>query len=139
MSTFILEIVSPERIAYSKPVEQVSVPSETGQLTILPHHIGLFATLVEGELIIKTHDEEEYLAIGGGFVEVTKDKVSVLVSRAYNASELNELAIEKARKEAEEAIIKGATGEELAEKQAMLRSTLIDLHVARRRRKKTIQ
>ena len=138
MATFILEIVSPERVAYARPVQSVSVPSETGQLTILPHHIGLFATLVEGEVIIKTQDKEQYLAIGGGFVEVTKEKVSVLVSRAFQADELNEQAIEKARKEAQAAIERGVTGSELQSAQALLRSTLVDLKVARRRKKQSV-
>ena len=70
MSTFLLEIITPERIAYQKEVEMVTVPSADGVLGILPHHIALFASLVEGEVKIQQGKEELFLSIGGGFVEV---------------------------------------------------------------------
>jgi F-type H+-transporting ATPase subunit epsilon len=135
MTTFTLEIATPEQLAYSEQIEQVTVPSVDGQLTILPHHVPLFATLGEGEVVIRAKGENTYLAIGGGFIEVTPKKTIVLVTRAVNANELNESAIEKARKEAQDAIEKGATGESLQAAQALLRSTLVDLKVARRRRR----
>lgn len=135
MNKYLLEIVSPERLAYSEEVEQVSVPSEDGELTILPNHASLFANLVEGELAIRKNAEDHYLAIGGGFLEVTRTKVMVLVSRAAHARELNEKAILDAQKQAKEAIKKGATGEDLRAAQALLRSSLIDLRVVRRMRK----
>ena len=135
MKTFQLEIATPEQLAYSEEIEQVTVPSEDGQLTILPHHIALFATLVEGEVIIRQKGEDTYLAIGGGFIEVTPTKTIVLVTRAKGADELNEAAILAAKKEAEETIAKGVPGEAMAAAQSLLRSTLVDLKVARRRRR----
>ena len=133
MKSFLLEIVSPERLAYAEQVEHVSVPSVNGQLTILPHHTALFAALEEGEVIIRKDKENQFLAIGGGYVEVSKEKVMLLVSRAYHADELNEQAILKAKQQAEEAIKKGVGGEELHAAQSLLRSALVDLKVIRRR------
>lgn len=135
MNTFTLEIVTPERLAYSEEIEQVTVPSEDGQLTILPHHVPLFATLVDGEVIIRLKGEDSYLAIGGGFIEITPTKTIILVTRAKGADELNEAAILKAKQEAEEIIEKGAPEEAINAARALLRSTLVDLKVARRRRR----
>ena len=135
MSSFFLEIVSPERLAYSEEVGQVSVPSETGQLTVLPGHIPLFANLAEGEVIIRQNGEDHYLAIGGGFLEVTKKKVMILVTRVFKADELNEQAILQAKKDAEDALALGVTGGEMQAAQALLRSTLVDLKVLRRHRR----
>lgn len=135
MKNFLLEIVSPERLAFSETVEHVQVPSEEGQLTILPDHTPLFANLMEGELVIRKDGEDHYLAIGGGFLEVTRKKVMVLVSRAFHARELNEEAIKKARQDAKDAISRGITGSELAAAQALLRSTLVDLKIIRRRQR----
>lgn len=134
MNTFTLEIVTPERLAYSEQVEHVSVPSEDGQLTILPHHVPIFATLVDGEVVIHKDREDMYLAIGGGFIEVGPKKTIILVTRAKGADELNESAILAAKKEAEEIIEKGATGEALNAARNLLRSSLVDLKVARRRK-----
>ena len=138
MNTFTLEIATPERLAYSEEIEQVTVPSVDGQLTILPHHVPLFATLGEGEVVIRAKGEDTFLAIGGGFIEVTPTKTIVLVTSAVNADELNEEAIEKARKEAEEIIEKGAPEEAINAARSVLRSTLVDLKVARRRKPRTV-
>ena len=135
MNSFRLDIVTPERVAYAEDVEKVLVPSAEGQLTILPHHVHLFATLAEGEVKVVKNQEDYFLAIGGGFIEGTKTKVIILVSRAYHAHELNEEAILKAKEQAEEAIAKGVTGSDLQAAQMLLRSSLVDLKVYHRRRK----
>ena len=129
-----LEIVTPERIAYSEAVDMVTVPSVNGTLGILPKHIPLFAQLTEGELKIKKGNDEIFLAIGGGFVEVTKTKVMVLVTRAVNAKQLNESDIAKARRDAEEALKQKPTGKELSTAQALLRQSMVDMQILRRRK-----
>jgi len=59
--------------------------------------VGLFSVLGEGEIKITTGSKELFLAIGGGFMEVEREKVSILVSRAVHADELNEHAIKEAQ------------------------------------------
>jgi len=134
MSNLNLEIVTPERIAYTDEVEMVSVPSVLGTMGILPKHIPLFAALTEGEVKIKKGNDEVYLSIGGGFVEVTKSKVIILVTRAVHYKELNEVEIAHAKKEAEEALKQKPTGKELTVAQALLRQSLVDLRILRRRK-----
>jgi F-type H+-transporting ATPase subunit epsilon len=130
-----LEIITPDRIAYTDKVDMVSLPSVLGRIGILPHHISLFAQLIEGEVKIKKGSEELYLAIGGGFVQVTQDKVMVLVTRAVHADELNESEINRAKVEAQEALKQKPTGKELLTIQTMLRQSLVDAAILRRRRK----
>ncbi len=129
-----LEIITPERIAYTDEVNLVTVPSVLGTMGVLPRHIPLFAQLTEGEIKIKKDNDEIYLSIGGGFIEVTKSKVIVLVTRAVHYKELNEVEILKARKEALEALKQKPTGKELIGAQVLLRQSLVDLHVLRRRK-----
>ncbi len=133
---FLLEIITPERLAYSEQVESVSVPSVDGRLMLLPRHTKLFASLTEGQIkIIKDH-KESFLAIGGGFVDVAKDQVVILVSRAVHAHELNEIEIEKAKKSAQEFLARAPKGMERAEAMALLRRSLIEdallKHIKRR-------
>lgn len=134
MSLLHLEIITPERIAYDEPVDMVVVPSVMGTLGILPRHIPLFAMLIEGELKIKKGNEDYYLAIGGGFIEVTREKVMILVTRAVKAHELNEQEILRAKKEAEEALKSKPAGKDLVLAQAMLRQSLVDMRILRRRK-----
>ena len=73
-----LEIVSPERRAFTDEVDEVIVPGIDGQLGILPHHTRLITALGTGELRIKKGGTEQSLLISGGFVEVRPDKVIVI-------------------------------------------------------------
>lgn len=135
MSPFQLEIITPERIAYTDRVDMVVVPSEMGNLGILHNHIPLFAQLSQGELKIKKGNEEYFLAIGGGFVEVTREKVMILVTRAVKSAELSEAEILRAKKEAQEALRQKPTGSALVSAQALLRQSLTDLKILQRRKK----
>ena len=134
MKQFSLDIVTPERLAFTQDVELVTVPSTDGEITILPHHIPLFASLTEGEVRLHYEGEDYFLSIGGGFIEVTPTKITILVTRAYKAEELNEKAILKAKQEAEEALKRGGTPQDIQAAYALLRSSLVDLRVLRRRR-----
>lgn len=134
MATFLLEIVTPERQAFSEQVDAVYVPGESGRMGILPHHVPLFCNLIEGEIKVNSGNREYYLAIGGGFMQVTKDKVTILVSKALHADEINEAEIEAARKSAKEVLANQKEGKEFEEAQAILRRSLIEFKVLRRRR-----
>src|SRR5574338_859274 len=96
-----LEIVSPERRAFTGEVDEVIVPGIDGQLGILPHHTRLITALGTGELRIKKDGTEQSLLISGGFVEVRPDKVIVMADLAEHSDELDEARAVEARKRAE--------------------------------------
>lgn len=133
-TTFTLEIITPERLAYKDDVTMVTAPTGRGTIGVLAHHVPLFTRLSEGEVKVTKGNEEYFLAIGGGFMEVTRGKVSILVTRAVHARELNEAEIQKARERASEAIIRGVKGAELVEAQTLLRRSLLEMKILRRRR-----
>ena len=138
MTDFLLEIITPEKIVYEEQVEMVLVPAINGLAGIMAHHVPYFTQLTEGEVkIVKGHDEY-FLAIGGGFLEVTPDKVSVLVTRAINALQINEKEVIEAKKAAEEALSGKPKGEALVAAQALLRRSLVDLKVLRHRHRAPI-
>lgn len=134
MSAFLLEIITPERIAYSDSVEMVTAPSATGVVGILHGHVPFFARLVEGEVKITRNGEESYLAIGGGFLEVTPEKSIILVTSAYHAEEINEQEVIEAKKRAEEALASKPTGFALIEAQSLFKRSIIAMKVMRRKR-----
>lgn len=134
---FKLQIITPDRVAYEEEVDALTVPSITGQLGILPRHIGLLTPLADGEIKIKKGPDELFLAIGEGFLQVGREKTTILVTRAAHAEELDEQRILEARREAEKALAEKPSEEEAARYQAILRSTISDLKVLRRRKVKT--
>jgi F-type H+-transporting ATPase subunit epsilon len=128
---FLLEIITPERKAFSEEVSMVTVPALDGQLGVLARHVPLFTSLVEGEVKITSDNHEYFLAIGGGFMQISKDKVTILVSRAVHADELNESEIQKAEESAKEVIARAEKNEERAGAQAVLRRTVLEMKVLR--------
>jgi len=129
-----LEIVTPERLAYSDEVDEVIVPGSEGELGILPRHAPLVATLGAGELRIKKGNEWEAFAVFGGFVQVRPDKVVVLAETADLASEIDLERAKAARQEAERALEQGAREPaDLAAAQAALQQALLHIRVAERR------
>lgn len=131
--TLRLEIVTPEKTAYSENVEMVTLPGSEGELGVYPNHVPLLTTLNPGELRVLKDGKEIFLAIGEGFVEVTGAGVSVLTDMALDVTAIDESAAEEAVARAR-AAMKGDLGaEEVATVQASLSKALAQLHVKRRR------
>jgi F-type H+-transporting ATPase subunit epsilon len=130
----LLEIVTPERLAYSGEVDSVQVPGSEGEMGILPHHAPLVSMLGIGELVIRTGGTEELFAIAGGFVQVRPDKVVVMAETADMASEIDLERAQEARREAERAIETGYhEPADLAIARAQLQQALLRIRVAERR------
>ncbi len=137
MATLHLSIVTPQKEVMSEDVEAVYVSTPTGEIGILPHHIPLVTALVEGEIKVIVHGKESYFAIGGGFMQVTKKNVIILVSRAVHADELNEAEIKKAQEAARTAVKQKGAGIERAEAQAILKRSFLEMKVLRHKRHRT--
>ena len=139
MPNFKIDIVTAERIVYSEEVNAVTAPGIEGELGILPQHAPLMTILQAGELVVRKGNEEEIMAISGGFLEVRPDHVIVLADQAERAEEIDESRAEAARKRAEERLKdRKAEGMDLFRAEASLRRAMVRLSVAekikRRRR-----
>ncbi len=132
-----LQIITPEKTVFDNEVDQVTLPTENGQLTILPHHTALMTSIVPGELNFKSHSKETILASGFGFAQVAADNIKVLVDLAAPEEEIEEKRVEEAKKLAEEAIKNKHTlsEEEYATAAANLQKALIQLRIKHRRRR----
>ncbi len=134
MATFRLEVVTAERMVFSDDVNMVVAWGTEGQLGILPHHAPLMTMLRPGDLLIRKDNEEQYLAISGGFLEVRPDKAIVLADACERAEEIDVARAEAAKRRAEE-ILKTRTPEvDAAAAEAALRRSLARLKVAEKRR-----
>ena len=102
----LLEIVTPERRVYSDTVDHIVVPTATGVVDILPSHIPILSIVQPGKLKIGKDGGMVDMAVDRGFVEVSGNKVSVLVEAAINVEQIDESAADAARKAAEEALAK---------------------------------
>ncbi len=129
-----LEIVTPEKRAYSDDVDAVILPGSEGELGILPHHAPLLSMLGAGELRVRKGATEESFAIVGGFVQVRPDRVVVMAETADLAAEIDLEKAQEARREAERALGAGfVESADLAQARAALQAALARLRVAERR------
>ncbi|KKR61404.1 ATP synthase F1 subunit epsilon [Candidatus Curtissbacteria bacterium RIFOXYD1_FULL_41_36] len=132
-----LQIITPEKSVFDDEVDQVTLPTTTGQITVLPHHTDLVTQIKPGEMIFRKHNKETIMASGYGFAQITKDSVKVLVDLAAPEEEIEEKKIEEAKKKAEEALKQKhlLSEEEYATAAAELQKTLVQLKIKRRHRR----
>ncbi len=92
------KIITPEKIVFSEEVDQVTLTTTTGEITVLPHHIPLVTVLQPGELRYKKEGREFPLAVSGGFAEIKADNsIVILADTAEHATEIDTTRAEAAR------------------------------------------
>lgn len=127
-----LKIVTPEKSIYDDSVDMVTLPSSEGELGILPHHTNLMARLSPGELRIRKGNQVSVMAIGDGFIQVSDNTLSIMTDLAAHAEDIDEKAVEEAKKRAQIALEEKLSDEEYAETLATLEKSLAQLKVRRR-------
>ncbi|MBY9077642.1 F0F1 ATP synthase subunit epsilon [Paenibacillus sp. HN-1] len=101
MNTFMLEIVTPDHLVYAKQVYSLTVRGAEGDLGILPGHVPLVTPLQVAPMTIKSEAGVTTVAVHGGFVEVHKDKVTVLAESAELPSDIDLERAEAAKERAQ--------------------------------------
>ncbi len=101
MSHIKFKIVTPERTVFEDEIDQITLPTAEGEITVLPEHIPLISMLVPGELVAKKGSEEIAMAVSGGMIEVQRNEITVLADTAERAEEIDLARAEEARKKAE--------------------------------------
>jgi F-type H+-transporting ATPase subunit epsilon len=114
----------------------VIVPTEKGEVGILPNHIPLFAKIVSGEIRIKKGKEEKFVTVYGGFLETTPGKVNILADFAIYSDEIEEEKVLQAKQKAEEAMKNKQSEVDFALAENELRKTILQLKIAERRKRK---
>jgi F-type H+-transporting ATPase subunit epsilon len=126
--TFHIKIVTPESILFEGEVVSMTIPTDAGEITVLPNHIPIVSTISSGVAVITYEDgHDEDLAISGGFLQVKADhQVVVLAEMAERAINLDIQAIEEAKARAEKTMSEQvrASDEEYAETTAILNREL---------------
>jgi len=102
------DLVSPERLLLSEPVDQVIVPGVEGDFAALPEHSNLISLIRPGVLYVyRDGKQSDRIFVGGGFAEVTAGGCTVLAEEAMPVGEIDrgkaEQAVTDAREDVEDA------------------------------------
>lgn len=130
-----VELITPEKLAFSDNVDFIAAPTELGEIGVLPGHAPLLARLAPGELRLRTGDTTRHVAVSGGFIEIgEKSRVAVFAETAEFADEID---VERARQKAEEARVRlqerDLTPAEMAELEASLSRAALRIRVGTNR------
>lgn len=126
-----LEIVTPEKMAFSGNIEEVTVPGSEGEFGVLRGHASLLSSVDVGELNFTKDGKKTYYAISTGYAEVTSGKVTILVETAERADMIDKERARRAREIADSKVNKLTKEDDEfdAAKAALVRAT-VRLNVA---------
>jgi F-type H+-transporting ATPase subunit epsilon len=135
-NTIHVDVISAEEQIYSGPAEFVVLPGLMGELGILPRHTPLLTEIRPGAVRIKVpgQEQEEFVFVQGGFLEVQPSSVTVLADTAIRAKDLDEAKALDAKKAAEEAMANKTSSEEIATAEAELALAMAQIEAIRKLR-----
>ena len=130
------KIVTPERVLLESEIDSVSVPTQMGEITIMPNHIPLVANLAPGELRAVENGQDRLMAVAGGVIEVRPgNQVIVLADAAESAEEVDVARAEEAKQRAKKIMSeKILSEEEYAATAAALERSLARIRIGRKRK-----
>ncbi|HKY73741.1 MAG TPA: ATP synthase F1 subunit epsilon [Patescibacteria group bacterium] len=129
-----LIIVTQERELLNVEIDQVTVPTSSGQVTILPDHSPLFTQLQTGELIYKAEGKPSSVVVSSGFMDVAPNNVvTILSDTATLESDITIAKAEEAKRKAEESMAQKQDRRSFIVAEASLRKALVELKIARKR------
>lgn len=127
---FQLQILSPVGEVFNDTVDEVSLPTSKGEISILTHHVPLFSKVEEGTVTIKKGGRNTVVAIVGGFLEVVGEKVSILSDYAVKAENIEVAKANEAKKRAEDFLANKQSAADLIMAEKELQKSLLELKVA---------
>jgi len=119
-STIHLEVTTPEGLALSLDVSELTAPSVDGEFGVLPRHRPLLAGLRTGIIRYKASGETHAVAIGPGFAKIKDDVVSILTDRFLAKQDVDPVVARKDLKEADQAISELKNDATFDEKKALV-------------------
>lgn len=135
--TIHVDVVSAESLIFSGEAEFVALPGEAGELGIYPKHTPLITRIKPGAVRIKVvgREEEEFVFVAGGILEVQPNAVTVLADTAIRGHDLDEAKALEAKKMAEELLVNKESKIDYAKAQAELATAIAQLAAIARLRK----
>lgn len=130
-----LEVVTPDRLVARETVDIVMAKGALGEFGILPNHIPFLTTLQPGELRYRKDNQLEYMAVAGGFAEISDNKVTILAEAAERAREIDVDRARRAKERAEKRLAQAkAEAIDYARAEAALKRSMIRLQIAEKGR-----
>lgn len=129
-----LQIITPVRLVKEVEVTSVTLPTATGEITVLPKHQPLLSLLVEGIVSYKSKEGSDMLSIGGGYIQTDGLTMKLLVSRSYGQDEIDEKMTQDAISHAQKVLSESKDKAQILEAKSLLHRSIIDSKLIHKRR-----
>ena len=107
---FQFDLVSPERLLMSEPVDQVVVPGSDGYFTVLKDHAPFMSTMKPGVVDVTRGGEVDRIFVRGGFADVSSNGLTILAEQAIPLAEVDPAMLAQDVKDAEEDVADAKDG-----------------------------
>lgn len=129
--TMTLQVITPERtLLQNVETDAVVVPVTDGSMGILHNHAPMVATLRVGVLRFKQGDRYERVALTGGFMELSNNRIIVLADAAESAETIDVMRATQARERAEQRLRERSANVDRARAQIALQRAIARLKAA---------
>lgn len=128
--TLDLQVVTPERAVLTEQIEAIVIPAPEGYLGILPNHAPIITGLEPGMVKYHKAGKKCYMFIGGGFMEVSHNKITILADVAEKPEEIDKARAQSAKERAEKRIKTKTPGIDEVRAELALKKALARLRVA---------
>ncbi len=127
-----LDIITPTKVVLSEEIDELTIPTVNGEISVLPNHVDLLTKIIPGEMIIKKNNKTEPFAIAGGFIEITNNHINVLADYATHVDDIEIAKVEEAKQRAEKAMKEKDKELEYEQLQDDIRMAALQLKVVRK-------
>lgn len=133
MNTFYLRVISSNKVFFDDKVTKFVLPSEDGEMAVLPHHENMIIATSIGEIRIDTPDGKKILGVvGEGFAQIVNNRVTMLVDSAERPEDIDRVRAEQALERAKERLRQKESLKEYKQTEASLSRALMRLKVTGR-------
>lgn len=138
MKSFTLEVITQEQHLLTETITTLTVPTESGEITILADHQPLFTKLSSGEMTYEAGGKKYFFAITGGFIDVSPRNIAtILADSAIRSDKINLEEIEKAIENAKKALELSPDQQTTLKIEAELRSAILMSKIATKHKQST--
>lgn len=128
---FELKIIEPDGMFYEGQASFLEFASVMGEMGVYANHIPLTTILAPGVVKIHNDGQVKKAAVMGGFIEIQKDRITVMAENAEWPDEIDVERAKAAKKRAEERLQKKETGLDMARAEAALKRAMARISAAR--------
>ena len=128
-SSFLLRIITPDRIFYENQVKMVEFNTTEGEIGVLPGHIPLTVIIKPGILNITEGEGDKEAALHAGFAEILPEQVTILAEIIEWPDEIDEERAEAARERAEERLRSRTPETDIARAETALQRAMARINV----------